>query len=220
MLHEASQRPAVWRFVSDNFSPSWGVVAPQLHGCMSIEEMQSAINQDVNATFIEPPIFVVATGEAAIPAIEYALHTCGEENLGGIFLSGPRMSITAGALRVARLRTLVSGVSSRGKRGKRAVVTDAEPAQTLAYREALRSCDVSRAIEDLRGMAVPVRIVAASKDRPGSAGARELCELLPNAEFFSIEQAEEDWNAYAPAHFAANVAEFIFKVNEKQQKNQ
>lgn len=219
MLHEASQRPAVWRFVSDNLSPSWGVVAPQLHGCSSIEDMQSAITRDMNATLIEPPIFIVTTGEAAIPAIEWALHGSFSHAIGGIFLSGPQLAVTKGAVRAARIGTLTSGVSSRKKRGKRAGITDSFPEERYAYLQALREYDSGEALAALAESNMPVRIVAGTKDRSGSAGACELAALLHQSEFFPIEQAEADWNAYAPAIFAANVAEFIFKETETAAEN-
>lgn len=216
MLHEARHTPAVWRFVSDNFQPSWGVVAPNLHGCASIEEMKSAIEQDMNASFIEPPIFVVATGEAAIPAIGYVAHSALSHTVGGLFLSGPRLFVTNKDVRAARMSALASGVSSRlgvssrKRLSKRARITDSLREQKCAYLEALKECDARDALAAFKESNVPVRIVAGTKDRAGSAGARELAVLLSRAEFFPIEQAEADWNAYASTHFAANVAEFIF----------
>ncbi len=170
----------------------------------------------MNASFIEPPIFVVATGEAAIPAIEYVAHSAFSRTLGGLFLSGPRLLVTNKDVRAVRIGALASGaasrlgVSSRKRLSKRARITDSVREQKCAYLEALKEYDTRNALAALRESNVPVRIVAGTKDRAGSAGARELAALLSRAEFFPIEQAEADWNAYASTHFAANVAEFIF----------
>lgn len=229
MLHGAHQLPKVWRAVSDSFPPAWGVVAPQLHGRADLEAMNSAIVHDLAQVVVQPPVIVVATGTGAIAAIEFcARHIAeGDGNSGatsggiaGLLLAEPRIAVSAGAVRSAKLAAVLHGQGSapRSADGK---FTNASYAQRLSYMQALQGVSIPQGVlaqegvsllqrvQQLNAAGLPVRILAAEKDRHGRAGARELHKLMPQAQFFEIAQAEADWNAYAPRNFAANVAEFI-----------
>lgn len=208
MLHGARQLPEVWRSVSDSFPQTWGVVAPQLHGRTDLGAMNQASVHDLGQVLVQPPIFVVATEEGAIPALEFCARNVDTGDIAGLLLSDPQLAVTSGAVRSAKMAARLHGdrAAPRSADGK---FTNARYVQRAGYLQALAGISLSDQIRAVSAAGLPVRILAAENNRRAIASARTAHAAFEQAEFFTIAQAQADWNAYAPAHFAANVMEFV-----------
>lgn len=241
MLHGADHVPNVWRAVSDNFPASWGVVAPRLHHCPDVDHMNRVIINDLHSVYVQPPLIVVAYGEAAIPAAEFCAHASEKADaagdIAGLLIADPCIHVTPTRARTARIAARLKG--TKKPRGKRERITDASPRQRADYLSALAAIDapasrihapahsdttaqLEAAAERHRSTTaqlkaaadagIKIRILAAEKAHAAAACGKELHAAVGGCEFFSISGAEPGWNAYAPSYFAANVCEFVQQI--------
>ncbi|MDK8602606.1 hypothetical protein QP858_09065 [Trueperella bernardiae] len=198
-IHGHAHTPEVWRPVADHLPPAWAVVAPDLFAAARVgsdadahrHDMAAHINRDLAMMGLEEPVIVVAEGLGAIPAIHYAVEHPGR--VAGVFVSGPRLALRRGE----SMRLQVGAVMRR--KGPTAVTSE----QMGTYLAGLVGLDEREAAAQVR---VPRVAIAGEKDSVGTRGATELQGA--GWERDVAREASEDWYSYAPAAFAARVAEF------------
>ncbi|MFP7706548.1 hypothetical protein [Trueperella sp. LYQ141] len=182
--------PMVWRAVADYLPPTWAVAAPFLAQSQPVQ----AIARDIAATGIDEPIYLVAEGLGAIPALEFA--DSGIHPVAGIFLSGPSLEISG---RTARYLKATARLARHA--GHRLERTHA-----VQFLDAVSGRDV-RSLACQPEVGYRRHVVVAEKD----SGAVSTLDALEKAGWSGAEiaQAQWDWFDYAPVNFAAHVRAFI-----------
>lgn len=214
MLHNSKETALVWRRVADSLPQLWGVVAPDLHSTLktALQEqkpeqiakaMQTAVERDLATLGITEPIVLVAAGDAAVTALNFAAHN--PQRVRAIFLSEPVFRVSSGQIRLAKMKANFSG-----RRKKRTI---SDPSQELNYLRALASFASRSSVKidspDSVLREIPMRILVAEKERSIARKVQALAEHCKQVEYFLIHSAESGWNDYAPAQYAANIAEFV-----------
>ena len=218
MLHNSKETAFVWRRVADSLPQLWGVVAPDLHSTVKTalqdskpeqiaKALQTAVNRDLATLGITEPVVLVAAGDAAVTALNFAAYN--PQRVRAIFLSEPVFRVSSGQVSLAKLKTNFSG-----RRKKRTI---SDPSQELNYLRALASFASQPSVTidspDSVLREIPMRILVAEKERSIARKVRELAEKCEQIEYFPIHGAEAGWNDYAPAQYAANIAEFVAQLD-------
>ena len=206
MLHDTRQLPEVWRNIADYVPVQWGVVAPELHDCESIEAMVEMIERDLAPLDVVDPLLFVAVGAGVIPAVAYCAAHPGKVK--AIMLSGPKLAVTRGDVRGEKLHAALH-------RSARESLVRAKSADAVRFLEALAGEDMYDQLLELVRGGLGLWLVAGDKDKDGTREAERLHAALPDVTYFPIRGAEADWNEYASGVFTANIMEFVEGLGEK-----
>ncbi|XCB30780.1 hypothetical protein RQN30_05320 [Arcanobacterium hippocoleae] len=208
MLHNAKETALVWRRVADSLPALWAVIAPDLHGVQErfvgdwdanakTSALAQLINADLQALNINEPVVIAAAGNAAAAALHY--YHVNPQKVAALFLSEPQFKVSARQISLAKIRARFAFA------GKRRKPTAADSSQEFHYLSWISEFGT----QSLANVNVPIRLLAAEKERKIARETRQLAAKHANIEYFSISGAESGWNDYAPAQYAANIAEFI-----------
>lgn len=151
---------------------------------------------------IDGPFIIIGLSLGGCFALQHSLITI--PHLSGMILSGTPYSLTNGwkIRSIFQLQKYIFKLIPAKVWRKQGI----EKSTIIPLYQSMVSYDLSHLLHEIN---IPTLVLVGSKDRANMPAARELAELIPQAQLQIIHHGKHELNTQMPQHFAEEVNNFI-----------